>query len=75
MAVQYPLSADQIESHNAERLAALEDEYESLGRSLKRRGIDIDHIKAKVALFSVALPTWGSGVGGKKGPRLRRPRP
>lgn len=61
-----PLSADQIESHNAERREALEDEYDSLGRSLRRRGVDIDAIKAKVAAFTVALPTWGSGRGGTR---------
>jgi len=66
MAVQLPLSADQIESHNATRLDALQDEYASLGRALKRRAIDIDRVKAKVAGFSVALPTWGSGVGGTR---------
>ncbi len=66
MAVQLPLSADQIESHNAGRLDALHDEYDSLGRALERRGIDIGRIKAKVAKFSVALPTWGSGVGGTR---------
>jgi L-rhamnose isomerase/sugar isomerase len=61
-----PLSADQIESHNAARMAALEDDYGSLGRSLERRGIDIDIVKDRVARFSVALPTWGSGTGGTR---------
>jgi L-rhamnose isomerase/sugar isomerase len=61
-----PLHADQIESHNAPRLAALEDEYASLGRSLGRRGVDIEAIKARVARFSVALPSWGSGTGGTR---------
>jgi L-rhamnose isomerase/sugar isomerase len=37
-----------------------------LGRSLGRRGIQIDSIKADVAAFSVALPTWGSGTGGTR---------
>jgi L-rhamnose isomerase/sugar isomerase len=66
MAVQRPLSTDQIEAHNAKLLAALEDDYASLGRALERRGIAIDRIKMKVANFSVALPTWGSGVGGTR---------
>lgn len=61
-----PLSADQIESHNAERLEALQDEYDSLGRALGRRGVDIEAVKAKVAAFSVALPSWGSGRGGTR---------
>lgn len=61
-----PLSTDQIESLNAERAEALEDDYASLGRQLGRRGIDIDHVKAKVAGFSVAVPSWGAGRGGTR---------
>jgi L-rhamnose isomerase/sugar isomerase len=61
-----PLSADHIATHNAARLAAMQDEYDSLGRALERRRIDIDAIKHKVAKFSVALPTWGSGTGGTR---------
>jgi L-rhamnose isomerase / sugar isomerase len=66
MTVQRPLSADQIESHNARQREALDDEYASLGRTLARRSIDIDRIKAKISDFSVALPSWGSGVGGTR---------
>jgi L-rhamnose isomerase/sugar isomerase len=61
-----PLSRDQIESHNAERLDDLRDEYDSLGRALGRRAIDIDRIKDRVADFSVAVPSWGSGRGGTR---------
>ncbi|MBU1378515.1 MAG: L-rhamnose catabolism isomerase [Alphaproteobacteria bacterium] len=61
-----PLSQDQIESHNAARLDAVQDEYDGLGRALDRRGIDIARIKAQVAAFSVALPSWGSGRGGTR---------
>jgi len=42
---------------------ALEDEYSSLSRLLGLRGIEIDAIKARIARFSVALPSWGSGIG------------
>jgi L-rhamnose isomerase/sugar isomerase len=62
----HPLLQDEIESHNAERLEALHDEYDSLGRALDRRGVHIDPVKAKVAAFSVALPSWGSGRGGTR---------
>ncbi len=61
-----PLSADQIADHNARRLEALQDEYDSLGRALGRRGASVDAIKARVKTFSVALPTWGSGTGGTR---------
>ncbi|MBN8813293.1 MULTISPECIES: L-rhamnose catabolism isomerase [unclassified Sphingomonas] len=66
MAKELPLSVDQIESHNAARVEALRDEYDSLGRALGRRGIDIDAVKARVAGFSVAVPSWGAGRGGTR---------
>src|SRR5438552_9257985 len=66
MASTLPLSADQIESRNAALVDDLQDEYHSLRRVLERRDIDIDVIKSKVAHFSVALPSWGSGIGGTR---------
>ena len=61
-----PLSVDQIGSLNQESIEALRDEYDSLGRQLARRGIAIDTVKAKLAKFSVAMPSWGSGRGGTR---------
>jgi len=66
MATSLPLSTEAIEAHNAQRMAALEDDYASLGRQLDRRGINIDAVKAKVASFSVAVPSWGAGRGGTR---------
>jgi L-rhamnose isomerase / sugar isomerase len=61
-----PLSADQIATLNAPQIAALEDDYASLGRKLARTGVNIDSIKSKVAAFSVAVPSWGAGRGGTR---------
>ena len=66
MAANLPLSADQIATLNAPHQAALQDDYDSLGRKLSRNGIDIDAVKAKVAGFSVAVPSWGAGRGGTR---------
>ena len=66
MAGSLPLSTDQIAAHNALRMAALEDDYASLGRQLERRGVDIDRVKATVGQFSVAVPSWGAGRGGTR---------
>ena len=60
------ISTDQIDSLNAAGREALDEDYAALGRVLGRRQIDIDTIKAKVAGFSVALPSWGSGRGGTR---------
>ena len=61
-----PLSADLIAEANSRELAALEDDYDSLGRKLERSGIAIDAIKDRVAAFSVAVPSWGAGRGGTR---------
>jgi len=62
-----------IEAENAPRLDALTDEYESLGRGLKRRGIAIDKVKDKVKAFAVAVPSWGVGTGGTRFARFPIP--
>jgi L-rhamnose isomerase/sugar isomerase len=64
--MKLPLPQDQIESLNASAIDALLDDFDSLGRQLGRRGIDIGRIKSKVAAFSVAVPSWGSGRGGTR---------
>lgn len=66
MASNLPLSSDQIANMNELRLEGLRDDYDSLGRQLGRRGIDIDAVKAKVAAFAVAVPSWGTGRGGTR---------
>jgi L-rhamnose isomerase/sugar isomerase len=63
---ELPISGELIAEHNAPLLAALDDDYGSLGRQLERRGISIGAVKDRVAGFSVALPSWGSGRGGTR---------
>jgi L-rhamnose isomerase/sugar isomerase len=63
---ELPLSADQIEALNARHVDALEEDYQALGRRLARDGLSVDAVKEKVAAFSVALPSWGSGRGGTR---------
>lgn len=66
MSLELPLSADAIGSQNHDLSEGLRDDYDSLARKLDRRGIDIAAIKARVAEFSVAVPSWGSGRGGTR---------
>ncbi len=61
-----PLSADLIAETNDPLRHGLDDDFASLGRNLERRGIGIDTIKAQVAAFSVAVPSWGAGRGGTR---------
>ena len=55
-----------IEAENARRLADLNVDYDTLGERLDRRGIAIEAIKARVAAFNVAVPSWGVGTGGTR---------
>ena len=60
------ISKDVIDAENAHRTEALKEDYKSLGERLARRGIDIDTVKAKVAAYGVAVPSWGVGTGGTR---------
>jgi L-rhamnose isomerase / sugar isomerase len=55
-----------IAQQNAGRLAALQTDYAALGEQLARRGVDIADVKAKVARYAVAVPSWGVGTGGTR---------
>lgn len=63
---EYIIDASIVEADNAKREADLRRDYETLGERLDRRGIAIEAIKAKVAKFSVAVPSWGVGTGGTR---------
>lgn len=61
-----PIDQSVVDAHNeALRLDALSD-YAQLGAQLARRGIDIESIRAQVAAFGVAIPSWGVGTGGTR---------
>ena len=42
------------------------EDYESLGKRLRRHKVEIDDLVAKAAQFSVAVPSWGVGTGGTR---------
>ena len=62
-----------IEADNARRRAALDEDFEHLGRQLARRGVDIEAIVARAAAFRVAIPSWGVGTGGTRFARFPGP--
>ncbi len=55
-----------IAAHNGPLRRPLDDDYAHLGQQLARRGIDIDSVRAQVAAFGVAIPSWGVGTGGTR---------
>jgi L-rhamnose isomerase / sugar isomerase len=60
------IDASIIAADNAARAKALQADYRALGEHLARRGINIDTVKAKVASYGVAIPSWGVGTGGTR---------
>lgn len=57
---------DALLAHNAPLRADLLEDYDALGRSLARRGLDIEQITTAVENFSVAVPSWAVGTGGTR---------
>jgi L-rhamnose isomerase/sugar isomerase len=66
MATQPPLPVDQIVELNAPHLDDLSRDFDHLAEQLQRRGVDANGACAKLAEFSVAIPTWGAGRGGTR---------
>jgi L-rhamnose isomerase/sugar isomerase len=64
---------DVIAAENERAMGALRDDYDALGHHLARRGIDIGHVKARVAAYGVAIPSWGVGTGGTRFARFPGP--
>jgi L-rhamnose isomerase/sugar isomerase len=60
------IAQDIVAQQNENLAAALKSDYEALGSTLDRRGVDIEAITKKVADFFVAVPSWGVGTGGTR---------
>src|SRR5262245_25413035 len=70
---EQPITQDVLERSNARRLDHLSDDYESLAERLERRGIAIDDIGDKAAVFHVARRSCGVGTGGTRVARFPGP--
>lgn len=55
-----------IAAHNEPLLRRVHHDYEHLGEQLARRDVDIEDVRAQVARFGVAIPSWGVGTGGTR---------
>lgn len=60
------IKTDVISKSNDAAFQKLKADYDALGEHLARRNIDIRSIKAKVANYGVAVPSWGVGTGGTR---------
>jgi L-rhamnose isomerase / sugar isomerase len=55
-----------IAEENRKAKAWLDEDYEHLGRVLRRRGVEIEDLVARAQAFRVAVPSWGLGTGGTR---------
>ena len=67
------ISHSLIEQHNATLAATVQRDYDVLAEQLARRHIDIETLRARVAAFGVAIPSWGVGTGGTRFARFPGP--
>ncbi|MET0622132.1 MAG: L-rhamnose catabolism isomerase [Pyrinomonadaceae bacterium] len=66
MATPFEIGDDFIAEQNKAAGVWVEEDYEHLGRQLRRRGRDIEDLTAKAQAFRVAVPSWGVGTGGTR---------
>ncbi len=52
---------------------SIHEDYEYLGKVLRRKQIDIEDLVAKAQSFRVAVPSWGLGTGGTRFARFPGP--
>lgn len=67
------IAPDLVATDNDKRATALKADYEALGATLDRRGVDIEAVTRQVAEFFVAVPSWGVGTGGTRFARFPVP--
>lgn len=60
------ISTDLLGSQNEQQLAALQEDFDALSRTLARRGIDAEALTQRAQEFAVAIPSWGVGTGGTR---------
>ena len=73
MATRFELSDELIAAENRKSQAWLDEDYEHLGRVLRRRSVDIEDLTARASAFQVAVPSWGVGTGGTRFARFPGP--
>jgi L-rhamnose isomerase / sugar isomerase len=66
MATHFEIDDGFIAEQNKKALGPVEEDFEHLGKALRRRNLDIEDLVAKAQAFRVAVPSWGVGTGGTR---------
>jgi L-rhamnose isomerase/sugar isomerase len=62
-----------VDEHNRKALEWLHQDYDHLGKQLRRRRLDIERLSERALAFRVAVPSWGVGTGGTRFARFPGP--
>ena len=73
MTAHFEIGDGLIAEQNRKEKAWLEEDYDHLGRALRRRGVDVEDLVARAQAFRVAVPSWGLGTGGTRFARFPGP--
>src|SRR5437763_16201067 len=77
MAKHFEIDEGFIAEQNREAQSAVAEDFEHLGRVLRRKGVEIEDLVSRARAFRVAVPSWGVGTGGTRFarfPNLGEPR-
>jgi L-rhamnose isomerase / sugar isomerase len=66
MAKRFEIDDSFIAEQNQKARDSVAEDYEHLGKKLRRQNVEIEDLVAKAANFSVAIPSWGVGTGGTR---------
>src|SRR5438270_240482 len=66
MAEHFEIDDDFIARQNRQARDWVAEDFEHLGKQLRRRGVEIEDIVSKARSLHVAVPSWGVGTGGTR---------
>ena len=66
MAAHFEIDDSFIAAQNQKAREWVEEDYEHLGKKLRRQNVDIEALCSKAQQFRVAVPSWGVGTGGTR---------
>src|SRR2546428_6722263 len=64
MATNFEIDDSFISEQNQKTNDWVAEDYEHLGKLLRRQNVEIEDLVAKAEAFCVAIPSWGVGTGG-----------
>ena len=66
MTANFEIEQDFIADQNKAKNDWLAEDFEYLGKKLRRRNVDIETLVVKASSLKVAVPSWGVGTGGTR---------